>query len=493
MQEDKESKASYNQIMKATSIFGGVQVFNIIIAIGRSKAIALLLGPSGMGIVGLLTSTTGLISSLTNFGLGTSAVKDIAEAHAKNDDKKIAKTTAVFRKLVWITGSLGAILTLFLSPVLSEITFGNKDYTWSFVFLSVTLLLGQLKTGQDVILQGTRKIKYLAFANMLGSVSSLFIALPLYYFYGEEGIVPALIMMGFVGYLIALNFSRKVKIKKIKVSLEETFAQGKGMLKLGFMLSLSGLIATVVAYLVRIYISNTGGVEDVGLYAAGFQIIGTYVGLIFTAMGTDYYPRLSGVANDNDKRNTLVNQQGEIAILILFPIILVFMVFIPYIVQLLYSSKFLPINDMIIWAAYAMFFKAGSWAMAFQFLAKGDSKLFFINELATNIYLLIFNLIGYKYFGLTGLGYSFLLTYFIYIIQVYILTKHYYKFVLNTDFIKTFTIAVITCSLALYIVMQAETLLKYTLGSILILGAAIYSIYQLNSKTGLLAKIKLKK
>ena len=69
-----EEKASYRQIMKATSIFGGVQVINIIISIVRSKFVAVLLGPGGMGIYGLFISTTGLIEKITNLGLSTSAV-----------------------------------------------------------------------------------------------------------------------------------------------------------------------------------------------------------------------------------------------------------------------------------------------------------------------------------------------------------------------------------------------------------------------------------
>ena len=52
-----EQQSSYRQIMKATSIFGGVQVFQIFFQVIRSKFIAVLIGPVGMGIVGLLTST----------------------------------------------------------------------------------------------------------------------------------------------------------------------------------------------------------------------------------------------------------------------------------------------------------------------------------------------------------------------------------------------------------------------------------------------------
>ena len=63
-------------------------------------------------------------------------------------------------------------------------------------------------------------------------------------------------------------------------------------------------------------------VADVGLYSAGFTMIGTYVGMIFTAMGTDYYPRLSAVAKSNELSRQAINQQAEIAILIIAPLLI---------------------------------------------------------------------------------------------------------------------------------------------------------------------------
>ena len=103
-------KQEYKNSLKATSLFGGVQVYNIIITILKSKVVALLLGPGGMGIYGLLTSTTGLITSATNFGLATSAVKDIAGANASGDMKRVSRTITVFRRWVWVTGLLGMLV-----------------------------------------------------------------------------------------------------------------------------------------------------------------------------------------------------------------------------------------------------------------------------------------------------------------------------------------------------------------------------------------------
>lgn len=86
-----EEQASYRQIIKATSLFGGVQAVQIIIQVIRPKFIAVLLGTSGIGIIGLLTSTIGLISSMTNFGLGISAVKTIAAAYETKDENVLLR------------------------------------------------------------------------------------------------------------------------------------------------------------------------------------------------------------------------------------------------------------------------------------------------------------------------------------------------------------------------------------------------------------------
>ena len=154
MTKDEHDKNSYKESLKATSLFGGVQVYNILIGIIRSKFVAVLLGPVGMGINGLLISATDLIISLTNLGLGTSAVRDIAEANATQDAGRIALVIRVFRRLVWLTGLLGAVICFLSSPYLSYVTFGNYEYTIAFVILSSSVLFKQLATGQTALLQG---------------------------------------------------------------------------------------------------------------------------------------------------------------------------------------------------------------------------------------------------------------------------------------------------------------------------------------------------
>lgn len=484
-----EEQSSYRQIIKATSLFGGVQVFQIVIQVIRSKFVAVLLGPGGIGIMGLLTSTVELISRMTNFGLGTSAIKDIAAANSTGDEIRIATVANVLRRLVWITGILGSLIVLIFSPLLSQITFGNRDYTLAFIWISITLLFNQLSSGQLVILQGMRKLQYLAKANLSGSVTGLILTIPLFYIWGINGIVPSIIVTALITLTFSWYYSKKIKIQPVWASRNTVLTEGKSMLYLGFMISLSGLISIGTSYVVRIYISHTGGVGEVGLYNSGFAIINTYVGLVFTAMAKDYYPRLSAVAKSNKLCKQIINQQAEIAVLILAPILIIFIVFINWVIILLYSTRFIAVNGMIKWAALGVMFQAASWSLGYLLLAKGVGKMFFLNELTSKVYLLGLNLVGYYYWGLSGLGISFLISYIIYFFQVFWLSKLKFEFSFETEFKNIFGIQFMLVLASFFIVRFLHNPFNYVAGFILVISSSYYSYIELDKRVGLKALV----
>ncbi len=480
-----EQKSSYRQIMKATSLFGGVQVFQILISVVRSKFVAILLGPEGMGIVGLLTSTTGLVSGLTNFGLGTSAVKNISEASADKDGERVSAVITVMRRLVWVTGLLGAVATLAFAPLLSQFTFGNREYTAAFIWISITLLFNQLSIGEMVLLQGLRRLQYLAKANVYGSLAGLLVTIPLYYKFGMEGIVPVIIITSFITLFFSRYFAKKVQLEKSQVTRPIFFSEGKNMMVMGFMISLSGLITLIAAYLIRIFINRTGNVADVGYYSAGFTIINTYVGMVFTAMGTDYYPRLSVVASDEEKSRRQINQQSEIALLILAPILIAFLVFVNWAVILLYSNQFLAITGMVYWSTLGIFFKAVSWAIAFLFLAKGAGVLYFWNELAGSIYSLGFGMLGYHLWGLTGLGIAFMASYILYLVQVFLIAKIKYHFSFSSTCKAIFGVQLLLAITGFAVVTLMQQPYTYLLGVPLIILSGWYSYRELEKRIGI--------
>jgi O-antigen/teichoic acid export membrane protein len=482
-------QSSYRQIMKATSLFGGVQIISILVSIIQTKFVAVLLGPLGMGIASLLNSTIGFIANLADCGLGTSAVKDVAAAYGTGNAKRVAMVVTVFRRWIWITGTTGMLVTVLLSPWLSWLTFGNRNYTFAFIGVAVTLLLGQISSGQTVLLRGSRRIGDMAKAKVWGSLVGLFVTLPVYYLWGLHGIVPCIILMSVISLFFSWLFARKIQIKPICISRKRTFVEGKDMLRMGFLLTLSGLITSATTYIFRIYLSRYGGVDQVGLYNAGFAMISTYVGLVFTAMSADYYPRLSAVANNNRACNETVNQQAEVAILILAPIILIFIVFVRWAIILFYSTKFIPINEMILWAALGILFKAASWPVVYIFLAKGVSKFFFFSELIANIYILMLNLIGYRWGGLTGLGISYLCGYFIYLLQVYWLCRNKYGFRFENSFLRIFALQLILTISGFATVKLLPECWNYFGGVLLIIISGCLSIRELNRRLDLRSMI----
>ncbi len=123
-----KKRQSYRHILKATSLFGGVQIIQILSTLIRGKFIAVLLGPGGMGIANLYISSTTMISNITGLGLNFSAVRDISMAAETNNNTRISKIIKVFRRWIWFSGLLGIVVTVLFAPALSKWTFGNNDY-----------------------------------------------------------------------------------------------------------------------------------------------------------------------------------------------------------------------------------------------------------------------------------------------------------------------------------------------------------------------------
>lgn len=159
----------------------------------RTKLIAVLLGPSGVGLVGLYMSAIGLVGTFAALGIDSSGVREVAEASGSGDAEKIARTVKTLRRVCWATGLLGWLLTAALSYPLSVWTFGSGERVWAVAILGVTLLFGAVSNGQSAFIQGTRRIGDLARLNVLGAIAGTIIALGLYGWLGQRGIVPVFI------------------------------------------------------------------------------------------------------------------------------------------------------------------------------------------------------------------------------------------------------------------------------------------------------------
>lgn len=486
-QSNKNDNSAYKDILKSSMLYSGVQVFQILIRVIRSKFIAMLLGPYGMGITSLLRSTTDLITTTTNLGLKTSGVKSIASARAEGNHEKIEQTISVMRIIVLVTGLLGMFICAVFSPFWSQNSFGNADYIWSFVGVSLLILTDQINQGESALLQGMQLRRLLARANIVSQSLSLVTTIPLYFLYGVKAIVPVLVLSSVVALCVTEYYVHKANVKRVKVDYSLVKTIGKAMIVLGFFLSLQHLLSQLSAYLVRIYVSQTGGLDQVGLYGAGVTIVNMYLGLVFTAMATDYFPRLA-CTKTSEELKTAINNQAEIAFLIFAPIVVAFIVFIKPVIILLYSDKFLPIESMLYFSMAGTLIKAMAWSLSYSIVAKASAKAFFYNELVATIYTFALNILGYKYFGLTGFGISLIVAYTLYLIQVSFVCHRLFDFFFSKKMWALFGTLNIVVLLSLIIRKYSSDGNNYILGTILFVLSTILTVSLLNKKIGFFHK-----
>lgn len=483
------SNNAYRQIFKAFSIFGGVQVVTILILMIKSKFVALYLGPSGFGISSLFNSNLALIGALISLGIPYSAVKNIASANGTGDSYVKSETIIVFSKWTHYTGIVGTLLVILFARRISIWTFGNTEYTWSFIFLSITIFLTTYSNGRKTILQGLGKLKNMASLSIWSSVFGL-ITIPMYYYYGIKGIVPALIITAIISGIVSWYYSKEINVESIKVSNRQAMKTGLDMVKFGALITLSGYFYLFGIYVLNVFINNVNGPEDVGLYQAGWLITNQFVSLVLTAMSMDYYPKLAAINKDNSKIKDLVNQQAEITLLIIGPLIVLLIIFVSFAIKIFLTNSFIQLTNFIQLTALGILFKAVLWCMGFILLVKGDTKKYMILELTG--YSVIFSsyMFGYYFYGINGIGISYIFSNIIFLLVYYIVINKAYNFTFNSTFIRLFINIMFLCLLVYISTLFTHGLLLLLIRIVIFVTIAIYSIAELDKRIAIKELIK---
>lgn len=474
MQGNLEEK--YRKILKTTSLFGGVQVLNIFFSIIRSKAAALFLGPYGIGLIGLYNSALNIITEITKLGIDITIVKEISYQENKQENSNLADMLFVVKRLIWVTGIVGVLLTALFSSLLSKLTFGNYNYNSIFVVLSIVVLLRQLTTGYLSVSQGFRDYKLLAITNVAISFFSVILTVVLYFFYGVDSIVYVIILVALLGAIISyLSSRRKFLItKNVKLDFLNCVLKSKELIKTGFYLSLLGVFALVSTYLFQIYLRYNSSVVEVGYYQAAFVIINTYIGLVFNALATEYFPRISAINDSPKELENAVRQQAYITTLLIIFIVAVFVVFVPMIVRLLYSKDFLIICKLLSWAMLGVVFKSASFTLGYVLLAKNDSRIFLKTSLFFNTILLILMIVGYETYGIEGIGIGYLVYFFIHFLVLKIISNRRYNITLQLDYYKMLLVGFMLILFMILTHYIQNPMYKYSLFVVLLFIVLIY-------------------
>tara|TARA_B110000208_G_scaffold127789_1_gene155438 strand:+ start:6181 stop:7698 length:1518 start_codon:yes stop_codon:yes gene_type:complete len=401
------SKDSYSRIIKSSSIVGGAQLLNMLIGMVRIKFVAVLIGPAGFGLLNLYQTIIQMVSIIAGLGLRSSAVREIAQGFADEDQDAVACSVLSLRRMCWLNGALGAVAIVVFSSQLSQLTFGDTSHAGRVSFAGIAVFFMNLQAGQMAVIQGARRIGDLAKINVLGATIGSVFSIGLYYWLGVDGIVPAIIALAATQLMVSYLFVRKVVLPEIEMTWLQSFKHAGGMLRLGVVFMWNGLLVAAVTYLTRIIIGYEIDLEAVGIYAAAFAMSGMVVNFVLSAMSADYLPALSAVASDHRKMRELANQQTEIGLLLALPGLLATLALAPWVIQLFYSAEFAQAGDLLRWFVLGCFGRVITWPIGFIFVAKGMGKTFAALQTGASALHIALILLGLHLFGLVGTAIAF--------------------------------------------------------------------------------------
>lgn len=333
----ENANRQYRQIVKYTGYFGGVQGLNILAALVRNKVVAVLLGPIGLGLISLYNTAVKLIGDTTNLGIPVSSVRYLSECQEEQDRCRMVATVRLWSLL---TAALGAVVCCVLVPFFRLFYFSTEMRFAEFLWLVPVVALTAVTAGELSILKGLHRMREVATQSVVNAMLSLVVTLPMFWLLGNEGILPALVAAAVAASVTVLWFSLRVYPYRLPRSFRQAISAGGGMVRLGVAFVIAGAMGSGVEFAVRAFIANSGTLADVGLYNAGYVVTVTYASIVFMSMETEYFPRLSAVNHDEEACNATVNRQIEVSVLLLAPLLVAFMLLLPFVIRLLYSSMF---------------------------------------------------------------------------------------------------------------------------------------------------------
>lgn len=397
---------SLDHVLKYTGVFGGVQGLTMLISVVRNYLASRFLGTIGFALVAIYNSIGEFVSSTSNFGIPFSAVRHVSELYEEEDEDKTVRFVRVVRTWCVWTACLAVIVLVCFSPLLAR-AFSDQDtqlQPFTVILLAPMVASMAITGGEISILKGTHRLKRVASISALGALSTFVCTIPFYWLWRTDGIIVALDVSTVMYTVINLSFTCPVYPWRISLFSQNVFREGWAMIRLGIPYVLAAIAGSGVALALPALFMCYGNIDDVGLYRAAFVVMGSYAGIVFTALEADYFPRLSSVNHNVTRRNYTIDQQVRACVLIIAPLLILMMLCMPFIIGLLFAPAFAPVVPMAICACMYTFSRAITLPMGYTALACGHSVLYLCMEFVYDVASLFIIVEGYRLWGATGAG-----------------------------------------------------------------------------------------
>ena len=417
-------------LIRSMTIIGSAQMVNIAISILRMKLLAVLLGPAGVGLLGIFSSLQQTASMTAGLGLGLSGVRQVAANKEDNHELSIVQSVLLWGNV--IQGLIAVIVVWSLREWLAIWLLGDDTWAVQIGMIGVTVLLMLIAASQTALLQGLRRIGDLGWVTVIGAVSGTICGLIAVWFQGLEGLIWFLMIQPLSSIFVAFYFTRRLpSLPCPPISIRKIWSTWHEMASLGVIFMLGALASTATLLLVRSWIAQTMGLEAAGQFSAAWGITIQYLGFLLGAMAADYYPRLTETIKDQKATHALINDQTQLGLALGGPILLAMIGLAPWMISLLYSAEFSPAIELVQWQTVGNIFKLASWPLGFAFVAAAHSRVFLAIELFWNGLYLAIIWFGSAIFGLSIAGVGFMFAYVLYFALNYLLISRLMSFRLH--------------------------------------------------------------
>ena len=486
--------SGYNGILKYTGLFGGVQGIVSLITLLKVSIVSRLLGPVGVGIIDVYNRSIELGKKATDLGISYSAVQAISEQRGESAETKIMEyAVKVVRSWSLWLAIFGTLLFFCLAPLLSQWSFkGDTTYTAMFRLLSLTVGCSALMGGELAVLKGARMLGRVAWYQLLSAVVMLAVVVPCYYFWGFAGIVPGLLLSAVGILVVACWHSFRVFPYSVTLFSRQVIVDGVYIIRQGLNYTIAGLLNSGAYYLVSIYLFTRGDEGEVGCYSYGNLLISYLSMLVFAALDSEFFPRLSAVNRDRAHCNRLVNSQVEMLMVLITPLLICFAVCLPLVPRLLIDAEFMPLVEMAQWGVVSLLFKALMLPPAYLSLSKGESRIFLLQEALSYTFMAAVMIGGFKLYGLRGLGIGMLLSGMFDWLTVWLISVVRYGFRYSSRVWSLLSLQLPMLVTMLLVCLTTDGLWYALLGLLVMACSAVFSIRFLYKNTDFIHRLLVK-
>src|SRR5690606_37462474 len=400
-----------------TSVLNGVAVLiKTITMFVLNKILAVYLGPTGYAAIGQFQNFIQMVTTFAGSAINTAVVKYTAEYHEDESKQRAIWKTA--GSIVFLFSLIFAFLILIFQGQLSLYIFHSLKYQTVFIWFAVFLIFFNFNTLFLAILNSKKEILKLVLANIAGSLFALIITSVLAIKLHLYGALVALSIYQSIAFIVTLFLCYRANWFKLssllgKIDLEIT----KKFSSFILMALVSAICVPLSQMMIRAYLTQEFSLAYAGYWEAMIRLSTVYLMLVTTTLGVYYLPRLSEL-NEIDE----IKKEVYLGYKFLFPLTIVggIIVFIlrDWIINLLFTPSFAPMQDLFFWQMMGDSLKIGSWILAYLMLSKAMTKLYISTEIIFTLSLIALTYVCTQFFGFKGVSIAHLINYGMYWIVI---------------------------------------------------------------------------